>query len=210
MVVLDAHRVADGVKRLGADHDRVEVEVVLVRVPPALVHPAEKPEQVERVDSANPGDAVLAVGGEGVVLRAQRASGTDLCCLLAQQAGPDAELTLPLQRGGFGVDPPDEDLVAVEAAEIVIGQLIDGGRVLRMADMVDALTLRGEQLDQLCSSIADGLGDRGRQRCHGSGVSHVLRHRDFVVAHRYSFSRNRRGDRQIALGHGRVWRGLRR
>ena len=32
-VALDAHRVAGGVQRLGADHDRVEAEVVLVRVP---------------------------------------------------------------------------------------------------------------------------------------------------------------------------------
>jgi hypothetical protein len=125
VVVLDAHRVARGVQRLGADDDRVEVEVVLVRVPPAVVDPAVQPEQLERVDPAHPRDAVLAVGREGVVLRAQRSAGADLRRLLAEQAGPDAELTLALQGGGLRVDPPDEDLVAVEAAQVVVGQVLD-------------------------------------------------------------------------------------
>ena len=68
-VALDAHGVAGRVQRLGADDDRVEVEVLLVRVPAAVVDAAEEAEQVERVDAAAPGDAVLAVGREGVVLR---------------------------------------------------------------------------------------------------------------------------------------------
>ena len=67
-VALDAHRVAGRVQSLRADHDRVEVEVLLVRVPAAVVDPAEQAEQVERVDAAAPGDPVLAVGREGVVL----------------------------------------------------------------------------------------------------------------------------------------------
>ena len=105
-VALHAHGVAGRVQRLRADHDRVEVELVVVRVPAALVDAAEQAEQVERVDAAAPGDAVLAVGREGEVLVAQRAAGADLGGLLAEQAGPDAELALPLQRGRLGVDAP--------------------------------------------------------------------------------------------------------
>ena len=67
-VLLHAHGVAGRVQRLGADDDRVEVEVLLVRVPAAVVHAAEQAQQVERVDAAAPGDAVLAVGREGVVV----------------------------------------------------------------------------------------------------------------------------------------------
>ena len=119
-VALDAHRVAGGVQGLGADDDRVEVEVLLVRVPAAVVDAAEHAEQVDRVDAAAPGDAVLAVGGEGVVLRAQRAAGADLRGLLAEQAGPEAELALALQRGGLGVEAPDEDQVAVEPAQLLV------------------------------------------------------------------------------------------
>jgi two-component system response regulator DevR len=102
------------VQGLGADDDRVEVEVLLVGVPAAVVDPAEHPEQVDRVDAAAPGDAVLAVGREGVVLRAQRAAGADLGGLLPEQAGPQAQLALALQRGGLGVEPPDQHEVAVE------------------------------------------------------------------------------------------------
>ena len=120
-----AHRVAGRVQRLRADDDRVEVEVLLVGVPAAVVDAAEQAEQVERVDAAAPGDAVLAVGREGVVLRSQRAAGADLRGLLAEQAGPDAELALALQRGGLGVDAPDEDEVAVEAAQVLVGQVVD-------------------------------------------------------------------------------------
>ena len=45
-VALDAHRVAGRVQRLGADDDRVEVEVLLVRVPAAVVDAAEEAEEV--------------------------------------------------------------------------------------------------------------------------------------------------------------------
>src|SRR5665647_3183150 len=99
----------------------------------------------------------------------------------------------------------DRDLVAVEAAEVVVGQLVDGCRVLGMAHMVDPFTLRGEQLDQLRSAVSHGLGDGGGQRCHGSGMGRVLRHRDFVVAHRCSLLRGTgRDNRRIASGHRRV------
>ena len=44
-VALDAHRVAGGVQRLGADHDRVEAEVEVLGVPRAVVDAAEQAEQ---------------------------------------------------------------------------------------------------------------------------------------------------------------------
>jgi hypothetical protein len=76
------------VQGLRADDDRVEAEVVVVGVPRAVVDPAEQAEEVERVDAAAVGDAVLAVGREDVVLRTQRAAGADLRGLLAEQLGP--------------------------------------------------------------------------------------------------------------------------
>src|SRR5690606_28160212 len=102
-VALDAHGVADRVHHLVADDDGVEVEVVLVGVPPAVVDPAEHAEQVLRRDALAPGDAVLAVAGEGVVLRTHRAPGPDLRGLLAEQAGPQPELALALERKALGV-----------------------------------------------------------------------------------------------------------
>ena len=106
-VALHAHRVAGRVQGLRADDDRVEAEVVLLGVPVAVVDAAEQAEQLERVEAAAPGDAVLAVGREDEVLRAQRAAGADLGGLLAEQLGPDAELAVALQGGRLGVDPAD-------------------------------------------------------------------------------------------------------
>ncbi|KPC69550.1 hypothetical protein ADL26_18115, partial [Thermoactinomyces vulgaris] len=54
-VLGDAHGVPGGVQRLGADDDRVELEVVAVRVPAAVVDAAEHAEQVGRVDAPAPG-----------------------------------------------------------------------------------------------------------------------------------------------------------
>ncbi len=131
------------------------------RVPAALVDAAEQSEQVERVDAAAPGDAVLAVGREGEVLVAHRAAGADLRGLLAEQAGPDAELALPLQRGGLGVDAPGHDQVAVEALDRLVVEVEGEVRVL------DALALGGQQLDQLGSGHLRGPArrpHRGRDR----------------------------------------------
>ena len=72
-VALDAHRVPGGVQGLVADDDRVEVELVLLRVPAAVVDAAEDLEQPERVEAAAPGHAVLAVGGERHVPGGERA-----------------------------------------------------------------------------------------------------------------------------------------
>jgi hypothetical protein len=122
------------VQRLRADDDRVEVEVLLVGVPAAVVHPAEHAEQVHRVDAAAPRDAVLAVGREGVVLGAQRPAGADLGGLLPEQARPQAQLALALERGGLGVEAPDQHEVAVEPAQLLVAQGVDGfsGAVARL------------------------------------------------------------------------------
>ena len=135
-VALHAHRVAGRVQGLRADHDRVEAEAVLGGVPVAVVDASEETEQLQRVQATTPGDAVLAVGREHEVLGAQRATGTDLGGLLAEQLGPDAELAVPLQRRGLGVDAADEHHVAVEAADLV------GGEVAVELVVADPLALR--------------------------------------------------------------------
>ena len=93
---------------------------------------------------------MLAVGREDVVLRAQRAAGADLGGLLAEQLGPDAELAVALERGGLGVDAAGEDHVAVEAAQLL------GGEVVVELGVVDALTLGGQQLDELGAAVLLG------------------------------------------------------
>ena len=151
-VLGDAHRVAGGVQRLRADDDRVEVEVVAVRVPAAVVHAAEHAEQVRRVDAPAPGDAVLAVGREDVVVVAQGPAGADLGGLLAEQRGPQAQLALALQGGGLGVEAAGQHHVPVQAAQLFGGQ-VDG--VLRV---LDPLALGRQQLYEL------GLGTLWRLR----------------------------------------------
>ena len=155
-VLGDPHRVAGGVQRLAADHDRVERELLLVRVPPAVAGAAEQAEQLDRVDLPAPRDAVLAVGREGEVLRPQRPARADLRRLLAEQRRPDAELALPLQRGGLDVDAADQDEVAVEVAVLLVGQ------VDVVVGVVQSLALRGEQLHE-------------RGACRGAGVSGLHR-----------------------------------
>jgi len=84
----DAHRVAGCVQGLCADDDRVEVEVVVVRIPAAQIRPAKQSEQGQRIDAPAPGDAMFAIGGKGHVLRSQRSAGADLRALLSEQRGP--------------------------------------------------------------------------------------------------------------------------
>ena len=146
-VALDAHRVAGGVQGLGADHDRVQTELVLLGRPAAVADAAVQLEQLDRVDAAAPGHAVLAVGGEHHVVRAQRPAGPDLGGFLAEQRGPDAELALALQRDRHGVDGADQHQVPVHAPDVV------GGQVQRVVGVVDPLTLRGEQLDELARLV---------------------------------------------------------
>ena len=77
----------------------------------------------------------------------------DLGRLLAEQAGPEAQLALALQRGRLGVEPADQDQVAVEAAVLLVGEVEVIVRVLH------PLPLRGQQLHQLGAAAARvGLG----------------------------------------------------
>ena len=84
---------------------------------------------------------MLAVGGERHVPGPERTARADLCGLLAEQRGPDAELTLPLQGDGLGVDPADQDQVGVEVLDLV------GGQLQRIVGMLHPLALRREELD---------------------------------------------------------------
>ena len=159
---------------LGADDDRVEPEAVLVGVPVTVVDAAEQAEQAQRVEAAAVGDAVLAVGGEDVVLLAERTAGADLGRLLAEQLGPDAELAVPLQRGRLGVDPAHQHHVAVEAADLV------GAEVEVELGVVHPLALRRQQLDQLGPAVTlagtedvdeigtEDLGSAGFVGAHGA------------------------------------------
>ncbi len=82
------HGIAGGVQHLVADDDRVEVEVVFGGVPAAMVDPAKHAEQIDRVHTLAPRDAVLAIAREGVVLASHGPPRTDLGGLLAEQRGP--------------------------------------------------------------------------------------------------------------------------
>ena len=99
------------------------LNLILVRVPAALVDAAEQAQRHDRVDAAAVEHAVLAVGREGHVLGPQRAAGADLGGLLPEQAGPDAELALALQRGRLGVELADDHQVAVETAQLLVGEV---------------------------------------------------------------------------------------
>ena len=69
--------------------------------------------------------------------------GADLGGLLAEQRGPQPQLTLPLQRDGLGVDAAGQHHVAEEAADLLTGELQWVVRV------VEPLPLRGEQLHEI-------------------------------------------------------------
>src|SRR6185312_8136769 len=153
-VPLDAHRVAGGVQGLAADHDRVQVEVVLFRVPAAVADPAVQLEQLHRVQAAAPGHAVLPVGGEGHVPRLQGAARADLGRFLAQQRGPDAQLALALQGDRLEVDPADQDQVPVQRPELL------GRDFQRVAGVVGPFALRGEELDELPGARLRGQTQR--------------------------------------------------
>ena len=174
-VALHAHGVAGRVQRLGADHDRVEAEVVVVRGPSEpWSTPRNRPSSFSGSTPAAPGDAVLAVGREDEVLRAQRAAGADLRGLLAEQLGPDAELAVPLQGGRLGVDAPGEHHVAVEAADD-LGLLVGAHAVAEgELGVLDALALGGEQLDELGAAVllggSEDLDQVGAESC----VGHLL------------------------------------
>jgi hypothetical protein len=158
-VALDAHRVAGRVQRLGADDDRVVAEVVLGRVPGALVDAAEQAEDPQRVEPAAEGHPVLAIGREDEVLGSQRPAAADLGGLLAEQLRPDAELAVALERGRLGVDPAGQHHVPVEAPDhrSLVG-VADVEDVLRV---LDPFTLGREELDEATIRVGgiDGTHD---------------------------------------------------
>jgi len=119
------------------------MKLVFLGIPAAVADPSVELEQGDRVDATAPGNPVLTVGGERHIGRAERAAGTDLGGLLAEQRGPDAKLALALQCDRLGVDPPDQHQIAVHAP--------DGFRVEveGIVGMLDPLTLGCEELDQL-------------------------------------------------------------
>jgi hypothetical protein len=131
------------VQCLAADHDRVQVELVLFGVPAAVRDAAVQGQQLHRVDAAAPGHAVLAVGGEHHVAARQRAGRADLGGLLPEQRGPDAELALALQRDRLGVDPADDHQIPVHGPDV------GRGKIERVIRMVDPLAFRREQLDEI-------------------------------------------------------------
>ncbi len=112
MIAGDAHRVTGGVQGLRADHDRVALEPVFVRVPSSVGDPTEQAEDVQRVDSTAPGHRVLPVGREDHVVGTQRPGGADLGGFLAAQAGPQAKLTLALESGRLLVEAARDHHVA--------------------------------------------------------------------------------------------------
>ena len=119
--------VADGVQRVGADDERVEVEVVRGGVPRAVLVAAEGPQDLRQVDAAHEGDAVLAVAGEHVVRVAQHARRADLGGLLAERRDPQAQFALTLQAGGLVVEGARDHHVAPELAQVVGGDVLGVG-----------------------------------------------------------------------------------
>ncbi len=140
-------------QRVGSDDEREQVDAVLGGVPAAVVHAAELLEHVDQVHAAHVQHAVLAVGGEDVVLRGQRPGGADLRGLLAQARGEQAQLALALQRGGLGVEPAGEHHVGPQAAQ---GLGIQVGDPVVVPGVGDARALRCEELDGL--DLATGVG----------------------------------------------------
>ena len=104
---------------------------------------------------------MLAVGREDHVLRTDGPSGTDLGRLLAQARRPQPELTLALQRGRLGVEAADQDHVAVERTDLVVGD------VERIVRVLDPQPLGREQLDhvRLGMHCVDVLGHAGHHPC---------------------------------------------
>ena len=169
LVPLDAHRIADGVQGLRADDDLLGGHPRLVRVPARERGAAPHPQQVQRGDAAQQGHAVLAVGREDEVVRAQRDGGAHLGGLLAQQRGPQGQLALTLQVRGLDVEAPDHGHLAVQRGEGVGVDVLDPRVELRLRT---AAALRVEHLER------HGLGRarRGRRAggsaAGGTGVVH--------------------------------------
>jgi hypothetical protein len=103
---------------------------------------------VREVDTARVRHAVLAVRREGHVLRGERAAGTDLRGLLAEERGVERELPLALERRGLGVEAADEHHVAVEPAEVVGAEARDPRPVRRVLLGRHATPVRRHELQR--------------------------------------------------------------
>src|SRR5439155_3562435 len=125
------------------EHDRVQAEVVVVGIPATQAHAAEHAQQRYRVDVAAPRHAVLAVRRESHVLNSKGPSGSYLGRFLAEAGRPQAELTLPLKRSRFAVEPSHERQVAIKRLDLVIGDL------KREVGVIDSHTFRRQQLNQI-------------------------------------------------------------
>ncbi|GAB7302670.1 hypothetical protein MAFF212519_05210 [Clavibacter michiganensis] len=144
----DAHRVARRVQRLRADDQRVEVEVARRRIPAAVRDAAHEAHDVDRVDAADERDAVLAVGGEHVVLRARGPTGSDLRRLLPGARRPEAEVALALEVRGLEVERPREAHVAEEAAVVVLRESLEVREELLCGVARCELARGGQELDR--------------------------------------------------------------
>src|ERR671913_64290 len=130
-VPLGADGVADGVQGLGADGDRVKGQLVALGVPAGQVGPAVEAEDRQHLHAGpDVDDAVLAVGGEHKVVRPERPGAADLGRLLAKAGRPDAELALTLKVVALDVDAPHHHQLAVQVAEVLVGQVDLVGVVL--------------------------------------------------------------------------------
>ncbi len=140
-------------RRLGSEDQRVQVEVGVLGVPAAVGDAAELPEELGEVHVPGQGHAVLAVGGEDVVLRLAGPAGADLRGFLAGQRNPQRQLALALERRGLLVEAPDRGHVGIEAAQLLRVQPLGvlGEHGVRAERAVGA-----KQLDHLGRRLAQG------------------------------------------------------
>ena len=96
---------------------------------------------------------MLAIPGETVVLAEQGSTTADLRGLLTEQRHPQAKLALALQCGRFLIEAADQDQVAVQPAQVVVGQVGQVVDIGRRIAAEDPLALRVEQLDHLGATV---------------------------------------------------------
>ena len=152
-VALHTHGISGAEHHLVADDDRVGVETELLGIPRAPVDPAIHGDQPHRVQAAAPGDAVLAIAREGMVLGPQRPPAADLRGLLPEERDPQAEFTLPLQGRRLEVEASDQDQVTIEAAQVLVGEGVDVVGILLRAAVKDSLPLGVQQLDHVRATV---------------------------------------------------------
>ena len=190
-VALDAHRVADRVQRLVADDDRVEVEVVLVRVPAAVVDPAEHPEQLPagRPRGTRRRRARGSRETRSPVRRIARPIPT---CAASWPSSPGHRPSSPWRCSAVPSvsQPPDQHHVAVERLRVRVGHRVDR-RVVRQVHLVpDPVAVLVDEPDRLRATV-----QRGQVRHPDQALvvveARVVAAKRLVdrVAHRHSFNR---------------------